>query len=163
MWDPWWMKWHWNMYFSVSLFGFPLLITIPSLLHTHISPSPEMHECLEQAEIFKAGTSSVILHLADCRVKKLLNIECSLRRLIRRPEHLIGRHCGIYRQTEGHSFGDHLISASVSVTSSSVTESSIVLRSVSLWLMWVNVQSACAVNTQCIPFLTKQEHLYVML
>jgi hypothetical protein len=48
------------------------------------------------------------------------SIECSLYRLIRRPEHLIGRHCGISRQTEGHSFGDHLISESVSVTQSRV-------------------------------------------
>jgi hypothetical protein len=58
-------------------------------------------------------------------------IECSLCRLIRRPEHLIGRHCCISRQTEGHSFGDHLIIESVSVTPSSVIEASIVLCSVS--------------------------------
>jgi hypothetical protein len=58
--------------------------------------------------------------------------ECSLCRLIRRPEHLIGKHCGISRQTEGHSFGDHLISESVSVTPSSVIEACIVLCSVSL-------------------------------
>jgi hypothetical protein len=57
---------------------------------------------------------------------------CSLWRLIRRPEHLIGRHCGISRQTEGQSFGDHLISESVGVTPSSVIEASIVLCSVSL-------------------------------
>jgi hypothetical protein len=38
---------------------------------------------------------------------------------------------GISRQTEGHSFGDHLISESVSVTSSSVIEASTVLCSVS--------------------------------
>jgi hypothetical protein len=37
-------------------------------------------------------------------------------RLIRRPDRLIGRHCGISRQTEGHSFGDHLTSESVRVT-----------------------------------------------
>jgi hypothetical protein len=37
----------------------------------------------------------------------------------------------IYRQTEGHLFGDHLISESVSVTPSSVIEASIVLCSVS--------------------------------
>jgi hypothetical protein len=64
--------------------------------------------------------------------KGLHYIECSLCRLIRRPEHLIGRHCGISRQTEGHSFGDHLNSDSVSVTPSSVIEASIVLFSVSL-------------------------------
>jgi hypothetical protein len=51
---------------------------------------------------------------------------------MRRPEHLIGRHCGISWQTEGHSFGDHLISESVSVTPSSVIEVSIVLCSVSV-------------------------------
>jgi hypothetical protein len=39
---------------------------------------------------------------------------------------------GISQQTEGHSFGDHLISESVSVTPSSVIEASIVLCSVSL-------------------------------
>jgi hypothetical protein len=39
---------------------------------------------------------------------------------------------GIPQQTEGHSFGDHLISGSVSVTPSSVIEASIVLCSVSL-------------------------------
>jgi hypothetical protein len=59
-------------------------------------------------------------------------IECSLRRLIRRPEHLIGRHCGISGQTEGHSFGDHLSTESVRVTPSSVTEASVMLCSVSL-------------------------------
>jgi hypothetical protein len=41
----------------------------------------------------------------------------------------------IARQTEGHSFGDHLISESVSVTLSSVIEASIALCSVSLWLV----------------------------
>jgi hypothetical protein len=51
---------------------------------------------------------------------KFLDTECSFCRLIRRPEHLIGRHCGISRQTEGHSFGDHLLSESVIVTPSSV-------------------------------------------
>jgi hypothetical protein len=61
------------------------------------------------------------------------NIGCSFCRLIRRPEHFISR------KTEGHSFGDHLISESVSVTPSSVTEAPIVLCSVSLWLVWVNV------------------------
>jgi hypothetical protein len=75
-------------------------------------------------------------------------IGCSFCRLIRRPEHLIGRHYGISRQTEGHSFGDHLISGSVNVTPSSVVEASIVLCSVSSWLVWVNVQSAYAMNTR---------------
>jgi hypothetical protein len=68
-------------------------------------------------------------------VKKIYAIVCSLCRLIRRPEHLIGRHCDISRQTEGHSFYGHLISWSVSVTPSSVIEASIVLCSVSLRLV----------------------------
>jgi hypothetical protein len=72
--------------------------------------------------------------------------ECSLCRLIRRPQHLIGRHCGISRQTEGHSLGDHVISESVSITPSSVIEASIVLCSVSSWL----VQSAWALDTRYI-------------
>jgi hypothetical protein len=58
---------------------------------------------------------------------------------------------GISWQTEGHSFGDHLISESVSVTPSSVIEASIVLCSVCLWPVWVNVQSACALNTWYEP------------
>jgi hypothetical protein len=39
---------------------------------------------------------------------------------------------GISRETESHSFSDHLISESVTVTPSSVTEVSIVLCPVSL-------------------------------
>jgi hypothetical protein len=54
--------------------------------------------------------------------------ECSLCRLIRRPgsfsERSVGRHCGIPRQTEDHSFSEHLISESVSVMPSSVIEAS---------------------------------------
>jgi hypothetical protein len=61
-----------------------------------------------------------------CWICRVLSV-----RLIRRPEHLICRHCGISRQIEGHSFGDHLISEFVSVTPWSVIEASIVLCSVS--------------------------------
>jgi hypothetical protein len=68
-------------------------------------------------------------------------------RLIRRPEHLIGRHCGISRQNEGHSFGDHLISESVSITPSSVIEASIVLCSVFMTRV-----------SQC-PISLRSEHL----
>jgi hypothetical protein len=57
---------------------------------------------------------------------------------------------GISRQTESHSFGDHLISGSVSITPSSVIKVSIVLCSVSSWLVWVIVQSACALKTRYI-------------
>jgi hypothetical protein len=38
----------------------------------------------------------------------------------------------------------------VSVTPSSVIEAPVVLCSVSLWLVWVNVLSACALNTRYI-------------
>jgi hypothetical protein len=41
-------------------------------------------------------------------------------RLIRRPEHLIGRHGSTSWQTKGNSFGDHLISESISVTEASI-------------------------------------------
>jgi hypothetical protein len=91
---------------------------------------------------------------------KFTSTGCSLCRLIRRPEHLIGRHCGISRQTEDHSFGDHLISESVSVTPSSVIEASVVLSSVSLWLVWVNVQSACALNVRYIARDSTYSHEY---
>jgi hypothetical protein len=57
------------------------------------------------------------------------------------------------RQNKGHSFGDHLISESVSVTPSSVIEASIVLCSVSLWLVWVNIQSACALNIRYLSWV----------
>jgi hypothetical protein len=54
---------------------------------------------------------------------------------------------GISQQTGGHSFGDQLTSKSVSAMPSNVIEASTVLCSVSLWLVWVSVQSACALNT----------------
>jgi hypothetical protein len=44
----------------------------------------------------------------------------------------MGRDSGISRQTEGYSFGDHLISESVSVMPQSVIEACIALCSVSL-------------------------------
>jgi hypothetical protein len=47
-------------------------------------------------------------------------------------QNILSAGTGISRQTGVHSFGDHLISESVSVTPSSVIEASIVLFSVSL-------------------------------
>jgi hypothetical protein len=45
-------------------------------------------------------------------------------------QNILSADAGISRQTEGHSFGDHLISESVSVTQSSmITEASTVLCS----------------------------------
>jgi hypothetical protein len=90
---------------------------------------------------------------------RLPYIERSLRRLLRRPEHLIDRHCGISRQTEGHSFGDHLISESVSITPSSVIEAFIMLCYVSVWVVWVSVQSACALNTRISVVLKRNFHI----
>jgi hypothetical protein len=65
-------------------------------------------------------------------------------------QNILSTDSGISRQTEGNSSGDHLSSESVRVTLSSMTEAFIVLCSVSLWLVWVNVQSACALNTRYI-------------
>jgi hypothetical protein len=65
-------------------------------------------------------------------------IDCPFWRLIRCLgsflESLIGRQCGSPWQTEGHSFGDHLISA---VLRHQVLQKlpAIVLCSVPLWLM----------------------------
>jgi hypothetical protein len=47
-------------------------------------------------------------------------------------QNILSADTGISRQSEGHSFGDHLISGSVSVTQSSVLDASTVLCSVSL-------------------------------
>jgi hypothetical protein len=47
-------------------------------------------------------------------------------------QNILSADTGISRHTESHSFGDHLISGSVTVTPSSVIEASIVLRSVPL-------------------------------
>jgi hypothetical protein len=58
-----------------------------------------------------------------------------------------------YRQTPGYlpanrrSFIRLSPDQWVSVTPSSVTEASIVLHSLCLWLVWVNVQSACSLTT----------------
>jgi hypothetical protein len=71
---------------------------------------------------------------------------------IRSTEYVIVKHCVISRQIEGNLFGDYLISGSVSVTTSNVIEASIVLCFVSLWLVWVNVRSACALNTRYIHY-----------
>jgi hypothetical protein len=47
-------------------------------------------------------------------------------------QNILSADTGICRQTEGHSFGDDLVSGSVNVTPSSVIEPSIVLCYVSL-------------------------------
>jgi hypothetical protein len=69
---------------------------------------------------------------------------------------------GICRQNEGHSFDDHLISGAVSVTLSRVIEASIVLWSVCLWLVWVNVQSDCALKPRYFWTFSCRPNLHVM-
>jgi hypothetical protein len=58
------------------------------------------------------------------------DVICSFYRLITRPDKLIGRN--YYLLAKYQSFGDYLISESVSVTPSSVIEASAVLCSMSL-------------------------------
>jgi hypothetical protein len=48
MWDSWWMKWHWRTFF-LGFFGFPPLIIISVVLHTHLTLLPEMCDSPEQA------------------------------------------------------------------------------------------------------------------
>jgi hypothetical protein len=50
-------------------------------------------------------------------------------------QNILSADTGMSRQTEGHSFGDHLISETVSVTPTSVIEASLVLCSDSCELM----------------------------
>jgi hypothetical protein len=71
-------------------------------------------------------------------------IECSLCRLVRHPDHLIGRHW--YLLAKWRSFIWWSPDQWVSIMPSSVVETSIVLCSVSIWLAWVSIQSACALN-----------------
>jgi hypothetical protein len=66
--------------------------------------------------------------LGNGSATKGTNTKRSLWRPVRRPgsfsERRISRHCGIPWQTEGRSFGDHLISESVSVMPLSIIEAS---------------------------------------
>jgi hypothetical protein len=98
--------------------------------------------------IFQSNFKAIQYEFKRC--SKIQNYTgCSFCRLIRRPEHLISKQW--YLPTNWRPFIRwSLISESVSVMPLSVTKASIVLCSVSLWLMWVNVQSACALNTRYI-------------
>jgi hypothetical protein len=73
-------------------------------------------------------------------------LECSLCRLIRRSEHLIGRHW--YPPPNWRSFIRW--SPDQSVLAIECYRSFYCLCSVSLWLVLVSDQSACALNTQYI-------------
>jgi hypothetical protein len=43
---------------------------------------------------------SRLLTVLYLRISRLIDVDCSLCILVRRSEHLIGRHCGNSRQTE---------------------------------------------------------------
>lgn len=47
IWDSWFTKWYLNMFFSYPL-QFSLLIIIPSLLNSHLSPLPEVYDSPNQ-------------------------------------------------------------------------------------------------------------------
>jgi hypothetical protein len=60
--------------FSPELFGVPLLIIIPSLLHTYLSPSHEVCDSPDQAAHYcnfgpRLGVSSLTQHLVDLGVR----------------------------------------------------------------------------------------------
>jgi hypothetical protein len=62
--------------FPPRLFGFPLLVTIPPLFHTHLSPPLEVCDSPKQAahyHIFrlKFGASSLIHHVSGYRVREM--------------------------------------------------------------------------------------------
>jgi hypothetical protein len=48
MWDLWWTKLHWDMFFS-EFFGFLCQHIIPLLLHTHLSPPLEVCDSSDHA------------------------------------------------------------------------------------------------------------------
>jgi hypothetical protein len=80
-----------------------------------------------------------------------LTIESLLCGLSRCPGQLIGRHCDISRQNEGHSFGDHLSGESVSVTPSSMVEDSIVLCKIIV--NYSQLESSQSIYWRCLaPF-----------
>jgi hypothetical protein len=87
-------------------------------------------------EIFESYS---FVHIQSVHFARLLGVQ-----------NILSADSAISRQTEVHSFGYHLISGSVSVTPSSVIKASTVLCSLSLWLVWINVQSACELNTRYI-------------
>jgi hypothetical protein len=71
-------KWHWNRFFS-EFISFPLLIIIPPLLHTHLSPPHEVRDSPDQTAHYhtlgpKLGASSLTQHSAGLRVKFRLQI-----------------------------------------------------------------------------------------
>jgi hypothetical protein len=109
--------------------------------------------CLLEGIMTKYGRISLTFRSNLIPLSLWSNIECPLFSLIG-VQNILSADTGISQQTKGHSFGDHLSSESVSVTPLSAIEASIMLCSVSLWLVWVNIQLACALNTKY--FLIRQ-------
>jgi hypothetical protein len=63
-------------------------------------------------------------------------------------QNILSADTGISRQTEGHSFGYHLISEGRSVLRHRVSQKFLLCSVLCLWLAWVNIQSACSLNTR---------------
>jgi hypothetical protein len=79
------------------------------------------------------GTNSVGGNFRKRTVRPLYGkVQCVHSARLLDVQNILSADIGISWQTEGHSFGDHLSSESVSVTPSSVIEATIVLGSVSL-------------------------------
>jgi hypothetical protein len=57
--------------FLVGFFGFPMLLIIPSLRHTHLKPGLKYApgSTLSHPLVFKLGASPLIPFLTGCRVK----------------------------------------------------------------------------------------------
>jgi hypothetical protein len=116
----------------------------PISLRTILILSTHIRLCLSSTfHIASCGLLPIRINL----VPRILSKVCSTPCIADQAQDILSADTSISRQTESNLFGDHLISGPVSVTPSSVIEASIVFCSVSLWLVWVNVQSACALNT----------------
>jgi hypothetical protein len=85
-----------------------------------------------------------------------LNIQSALCTGLLDVQNILSADTGISRKIEIYSFGDHLSIDSVSVTSSSVMEDSIVLCSVSLWLVWINARTISLPSEHPISGLGKR-------
>jgi hypothetical protein len=87
------------------------------------------------ADKIKSYTQFSLSHLSELKMflsnlnADIQNVHCAG---LLEVQNILLADTGISQQTEAHSFGDHLISESVSVTPSSATEASTVLCSVSL-------------------------------
>jgi hypothetical protein len=137
----------------VYLIGFVLLASVESCMWLWLSlaqPPHTSHNTFLKYTEHKTNKK----HTASKRDKEESKINTMLEEIqalhfigLLDAQNILSADTGISGQTEGHLFGDHLINGSVSVTPLSVIEVSLVLCPVSLWLVSLNVQSACALNT----------------